>query len=96
MDPILLRDVDENYDWVIPTEVKLQEFVDGRDGLLWSAMREPMGGTEEVRVTTRSKRDRYRDDDDDDDDIRVEVEDLDEQLDALGDVGSEEDFMSYD
>ncbi|XP_042753402.1 uncharacterized protein LOC111908298 [Lactuca sativa] len=96
LDPILLRDVDENDDWVIPTEVKLQEFVDGRDGLLWSAMREPMGGTEEVRVTARSKRDSYRDDNDDDDDIRVEVEDLDEQLDALGDVGSEEDFMSYD
>ncbi|CAH1415050.1 unnamed protein product [Lactuca virosa] len=96
LDPILLRDVDENDDWVIPTEVELQEFVDGRDGLLWSAVREPMVGTEEVGVTTRSKRDRYRDDDDDDDDIRVEVEDLDEQLDSLGDVGSEEDFMSYD
>ncbi|CAH1439887.1 unnamed protein product [Lactuca virosa] len=94
LDPILLRDVDEKDDWVIPTEVELQEFVDGRDGLLWSAVREPMGGTEEVGVTTRSKRDRYRDDEDDDD-IRVEVEDLDEQLDALGDVGSEEDFMSY-
>ncbi|CAI9293365.1 unnamed protein product [Lactuca saligna] len=29
LDPILLRDVEENDDWVIPTEVELQEFVDG-------------------------------------------------------------------
>ncbi|CAI9269781.1 unnamed protein product [Lactuca saligna] len=56
LDPILLRDVEENDDWVIPTEVELQEFVDGRDGLLWSATQEAMGRNEEVGVTTRSKR----------------------------------------
>ncbi|CAI9272984.1 unnamed protein product [Lactuca saligna] len=94
LDPILLRDVEENDDWVIPTEVELQEFVDGRDGLLWSATQEAMGRNEEVGVTTRRKRERYRDDVDDD--IRIEVNDLDEQLDALVDVDSEEDFMAYD
>nr|KAJ0200313.1 hypothetical protein LSAT_V11C600321310 [Lactuca sativa] len=78
LDPILLRDVEENDDWVIPTKVELQEFVDGRD----------------VGVTTRSKRERYRDDVDDD--IRIEVNDPDEQLDALVDVDSEEDLMAYD
>ncbi|XP_076941441.1 uncharacterized protein LOC143610994 [Bidens hawaiensis] len=48
LDPILLRDVDENDDWVIPTEEELQEFVDGGDGLRWSNAREPTGGNEEV------------------------------------------------
>ncbi|XP_023762549.1 uncharacterized protein LOC111911009 [Lactuca sativa] len=94
LDPILLRDVEENDDWVIPIEVELQEFADGRDGLLWSATQEAMGTNEEVGVTTRSKRERYRDDVDDD--IRIEVNNLDEQLDALVDVHSEEDFMAYD
>nr|KAJ0199838.1 hypothetical protein LSAT_V11C600323420 [Lactuca sativa] len=87
LDPILLRDVEENDDW-------LQEFADGRDGLLWSATQEAMGRNEEVGVTTRSKRKHYKDDVDDD--ITIEVNDLDEQLDALFDVDSEEDFMAYD
>ncbi|KAJ9557986.1 hypothetical protein OSB04_012600 [Centaurea solstitialis] len=34
LDPIVLRDVEENDDWVIPTAVDLQEFVDASDGLL--------------------------------------------------------------
>ncbi|CAH1446327.1 unnamed protein product [Lactuca virosa] len=93
-DPILLRDVEENDDWVIPTEVELQEFADGRYGLLWSAMQEAMGRNEEVRVTTRSKRECHKDDVDDD--IRIEVEDLDEQFDALVDVDSKEDFVACD
>nr|KAJ0191080.1 hypothetical protein LSAT_V11C800413060 [Lactuca sativa] len=94
LDPILLRDVEENDDWVIPIEVELQEFADGRDGLFWSATQEAMGRNEEVGVTTRSKRERYKDDVDED--IRIEVNDLNEQLDALVDVDSEEDFMAYD
>mgnify|MGYP001551357000 CR=1 FL=1 len=94
LDPILLRNVEENDDWVISTEVELQEFADGRDGLLWSATQEVMGRNEEVGVTTRSKRERYKDDVDED--IRIEVNDLDEQLDVLVDVDSEEDFMAYD
>ncbi|XP_076923830.1 uncharacterized protein LOC143586091 [Bidens hawaiensis] len=36
LDPILLRDVEENDDWVTATEEELQEFVDGTYGLLWS------------------------------------------------------------
>ncbi|XP_022039925.2 uncharacterized protein LOC110942454 [Helianthus annuus] len=94
LDPILLRDVDENDDWVIPTEIEHQDFVDGSDGLLWSVAREAMGGNEDVGPSTRSKRERYRDDD-----VRVnsvEVEDLDERLDSLVDVDSEEDFIGYD
>ncbi|CAH1425309.1 unnamed protein product [Lactuca virosa] len=65
-----------------------------REWSLWSATQEAMGRNEEVGVTTRSKRERYRDDVDDD--IRIEVNHLDEQLDALVDVDSEEDFMAYD
>ncbi|KAI3818669.1 hypothetical protein L1987_12484 [Smallanthus sonchifolius] len=95
LDPILLRDVEENDDWVTPTEVELQEFVDGTDGLLWSVAREAMGGNEEVGPSTKSKSERYIDDDDDDD-ITVEVNDLEEQLDGLIDVDSEDDFIAYD
>ncbi|KAJ0789561.1 putative transcription factor/ chromatin remodeling BED-type(Zn) family [Helianthus annuus] len=95
LDPILLRDVDENDDWVIPTEIEHEDFVNGSDGLLWSVAREAMGGNEDVGPSTRSKRERYRDDDDDD--VRgVEVEDLDERLDSLVDVDSEEDFIGYE
>ncbi|XP_076934190.1 uncharacterized protein LOC143600362 [Bidens hawaiensis] len=92
LDPILLRDVDENDDWVIPTEVELQDYVDDNDDLLWLIGREAMGGNEEVGASTSSKRSRYRDDDD----IGVEVEDLDEQLDSMVDMASEEDFIAYD
>ncbi|KAK9048033.1 hypothetical protein SSX86_033004 [Deinandra increscens subsp. villosa] len=90
LDPILLRDVEENDDWVLPTEEELQEFVDGRGGLLWSVAREAMGGNEEVGPSTRSKRERYRDDDD-----IVEEENVGEQLDDLVNVDSDEDFTAY-
>ncbi|XP_022041936.1 uncharacterized protein LOC110944588 [Helianthus annuus] len=94
LDPILLRDVEENDDWVTPTQDELQEFVGGTDGLRWSDVQEAMGGNEEVRPGTRTKRSRYRDDDDD---VRIHVEDdLNVQLDEMVDVDPEEDFMAYD
>ncbi|KAM0046289.1 putative ribonuclease H-like superfamily [Helianthus debilis subsp. tardiflorus] len=97
LDPILLRDVEKNDDWVIPTEIEHQDFVDGSYGLLWSVAQEAMGGNEDVGPSTRSKRERHRDDDDDDARVNsVEVENLDEQLDSLVDVDSEEDFIAYD
>jgi hypothetical protein len=98
LDPILLRDVEENDDWVIPTEVELQEFVDASDGLLWSDVREAMGGNVDVGPSTRSKRERYRDDDDDDQfgvgDEEEEGADKDDDindLDMLNDVDSDAD-----
>ncbi|XP_022003656.2 uncharacterized protein LOC110901115 [Helianthus annuus] len=94
LDPILLRDVEENDDWVTPTQDELQDFVQGTDGLRWTDVREAMGGNEEVGPSTRTKRSRYRDDDDD---VPINVEDdLNVQLDEMVDVDSEEDFMSYD
>ncbi|XP_022029322.1 uncharacterized protein LOC110930330 [Helianthus annuus] len=93
LDPILLRGVEENDDWVTPTQDELQEFVDGTDGLRWSDVREAMGGNEEVRPSSRTKRLRYRDDDD----VTIHAEDdLNVQLDEMVDVDSEEDFMAYD
>ena len=100
--PIFLRDVEENDDWVVPTDVELQEFVDARDGLLWSDVREAMGGNEEVGPSTRSKRERYRDDDDD---LHVgdggeEVEDreanLNEEVNVLDDVDSDAEPIACD
>ena len=100
LDPILLRDVEENDDWVIPTEVELQEFVDASDRLLWSDVREAMGGNVDVGPSTRSKRERYRDDDDDDQfgfgDEEEEEEGADKDndindLDMLNDVDSDAD-----
>ncbi|CAI9264995.1 unnamed protein product [Lactuca saligna] len=93
-DPILLRDVEENDEWTILTEAELQDFVDSRDGLLWSDVREAMGGNVDIRPSTRSKKEHYRDDDDDNDQTRVEVEDdvyvdLDVEVNALDDVDSE-------
>ncbi|KAI3497431.1 hypothetical protein L1887_40029 [Cichorium endivia] len=91
IDPILLRDVEENDEWTIPTEAELQDFVNERDGLLWSAVR-ARGGNVDTGPTTRSKRERYRDDDYD---IRDQVEDLDVgddldgEVNALDDVGSD-------
>ncbi|PWA51748.1 hypothetical protein CTI12_AA461290 [Artemisia annua] len=78
LDPILLRDVEENDEWTIPTENELQDFVDAGDGLLWSDVREAMGGNENIGPSTRSKRERYRDDDDE---ISIQEEDL-----GVGDV----------
>ena len=66
--------MEENDDWVIPTDVELQEFVDASDGLLWLDVREAMGN-EQVGPSTRSKREHYRDDDDDDDDHVAHVGD---------------------
>ncbi|XP_076955201.1 uncharacterized protein LOC143629943 [Bidens hawaiensis] len=73
-------------------DVTLQEFVDGTNGLLWSVAREAMGGNEEFGARTRSKRSRYRDDGD----ATVEVDDLEQQLEYLVDVDSEDDFMAFD
>ncbi|XP_023755145.2 uncharacterized protein LOC111903608 [Lactuca sativa] len=100
-DPILLRDVEENDEWMIPTEAELQDFVDARDGLLWSDVREAMGGNVDIGPSTRSKRERYRDDDDDNDQTRVELEydvyvDLDVEVNALDDVDSEAEPVDCD
>ncbi|XP_052625070.1 uncharacterized protein LOC111888832 [Lactuca sativa] len=100
-DPILLRDVEENDEWTIPTEAEIQDFVDARDGLLWSDVREAMGGNVDIRHSTRSKRERYRDDDDDNDQTRVEMEydvyvDLDVEVNALDDVESEAEPVDCD
>ncbi|XP_052619769.1 uncharacterized protein LOC111887978 [Lactuca sativa] len=100
-DPILLRDVEENDEWTIPTEAELQDFVDARDCLLWSDVREAMGGNVDIGPSTRSKRERYRDDDDDNDKTRVEVEDdvyvdLDVEVNALDDVDSEAEPVDCD
>ncbi|PWA91636.1 zinc finger protein [Artemisia annua] len=62
------------------------------DGLLWSDVREAMGGNENIGPSTRSKRERYRDDDDE---IIMEEEDLglggnlDEEVNALDGVDSD-------
>ena len=100
-DPILLRDVEENDEWTIPTEDELQDFVDSRDGLLWSDVRETMGGNVDIGPSTRIKRERYRDDDDDNDQTRVEMEydvyvDLDVEVNALDDVESEAEPVDCD
>ncbi|GKE30816.1 hypothetical protein Tco_1446200 [Tanacetum coccineum] len=85
LDPILLRDVEENDDWTIPTETELQDFVNAGDDLLWSDVREAMGGNEEIGPSTRSKRERYTDYDDE---TNVGVG-LEEQVNALDDVDSD-------
>ncbi|PWA87390.1 zinc finger protein [Artemisia annua] len=88
----LNRDVDENDEWTVPTETELQDFVDACDGLLWSDVREAMGGNENIGPSTRSKRERYRDDDDE---ISIEEDDLglggnlDKEVNALDDVDSD-------
>ena len=87
LDPILLRDVEENDDWTIPTEDELQDFVDGGDDLLWSDVQEAMGANVDAQPNNRSKRERYRDDDGDD--ITDVGNDLDEEVNALDDVDSE-------
>ncbi|PWA51860.1 zinc finger protein [Artemisia annua] len=99
LDPILLRDVEENDEWTIPTETELQDFVDAGDGLLWSHVREAMGGNENIRPSTRSKRERYRDDDDE---IIIEEDDiglggnLDEEVNTLDDVDSDAEPLAFD
>ncbi|GKA24984.1 hypothetical protein Tco_0711017 [Tanacetum coccineum] len=85
LDPILLRDVEENDEWTIPTENELQDFVNAGDDLLWSDVREAMGGNVDIGPSTRSKRERYRDDDDE---ISVGVG-LEEEVNALDDVDSD-------
>ncbi|GJU91568.1 hypothetical protein Tco_1303991 [Tanacetum coccineum] len=85
LDPILLRDVEENDEWMIPTENELQDFVNAGDGLLWSDVREAMGGNVDIGPSTRSKRERYRDDDDE---ISVGGG-LEEEVNALDDVDSD-------
>ncbi|GKG46333.1 hypothetical protein Tco_0501179, partial [Tanacetum coccineum] len=55
------------------------------DELLWSDVREAMGGNVDVGPSTRSKRERYRDDDDE---IDVGVG-LEEEVNALDDVDSD-------
>ncbi|XP_023753458.2 uncharacterized protein LOC111901831 [Lactuca sativa] len=87
LDPILLRDVEENDDWTIPTEDELQDFVDDGDDLLWSDVQEAMGVNVDAQPNIRSKRERYRDDDGDD--ITDVGNDLDEEVNALDDVDSE-------
>ena len=87
MDPIFLRDVEENDDWTIPTEDELQDFVDGGDDLLWSDVQEAMGANVDAQPNIMSKRERYRDDDGDD--ITDVGNDLDEEVNALDDVDSE-------
>ncbi|CAH1448004.1 unnamed protein product [Lactuca virosa] len=86
LDPILLRDVEENDDWTIPTEDELQDFVDGGDDLLWSDVQEAMGANEDAHPNIRRKRERYRDDDDDIVDVG---NDFDEEVNALDDVDSD-------
>ena len=99
LDPIFLRDVEENDDWVIPTDVELQEFVDARDGLLWSDVREAMGGNEQVGPSTISKRERYRDDDndghvgDEEDDCEANIND---EMNELNDVDSDAEPIACD
>nr|KAJ0224719.1 hypothetical protein LSAT_V11C100020820 [Lactuca sativa] len=93
LDPILLRDVEENDDWTIPTEDELQDFVDGGDNLLWSDVQEAMVANVDTQPNIRSKRERYRDDDDDITDVG---NDPDEEVNALDDVNSEAEPMPYD
>ncbi|XP_023736928.2 uncharacterized protein LOC111884863 [Lactuca sativa] len=94
LDPILLRDVEENDDWTIPMEDELQDFVDGGDDLLWSDVQEAMGATVDAPPNIRSKRESYRDDDGDD--INDVGNDLDEEVNALDDVDSEAEPMPCD
>ncbi|GJW83477.1 hypothetical protein Tco_0156622 [Tanacetum coccineum] len=85
LDPILLRDVEENDEWTIPTENELQDFVNASDDLLWSDVREAMGGNVDIRPSTRSKRERYIGDDDE---ISVGGG-LEEEVNALDDLDSD-------
>ncbi|CAI9298411.1 unnamed protein product [Lactuca saligna] len=94
LDPILLRDVEENDDWTIPTKDELQDFVDGGDDLLWSDVQEEMGANVDAQPNIRSKRERYRDDDGDD--ITDVGNDLDEEVNALDDVDSEAELVPCD
>nr|KAJ0205137.1 hypothetical protein LSAT_V11C500266380 [Lactuca sativa] len=96
LDPILLRDVEENDDWTIQTEDELQDFVDGVDDLLWSDVQEAMGANVDAHPNIRRKRERYRDDDDDDDDIVDVGNDLDEEVNALDDVDSDAELVPCD
>ncbi|GJR08476.1 hypothetical protein Tco_0791128 [Tanacetum coccineum] len=85
LDPILLRDVEENDEWTIPTENELQDFVNAGDDLLWSDVREAMGGNVDIEPSTRSKRVRFETDDDE---ISVGGG-LEEEVNALDDLDSD-------
>nr|GEX85870.1 hypothetical protein CTI12_AA269330 [Tanacetum cinerariifolium]GEY00486.1 hypothetical protein CTI12_AA269330 [Tanacetum cinerariifolium] len=63
LNPILLRDVEENDEWMIPTENELQD-LNACDDLLWSDVREAMRGNVDIRPSTRSKMEHYKDDND--------------------------------
>ncbi|GJZ02137.1 zinc finger, CCHC-type containing protein [Tanacetum coccineum] len=89
LDPILLRDVEENDEWTIPTENEHQDFVNAGDDLLWSNVREVMGRNVDIRPSTRSKRERYRDDDDE---ISVGGG-LEEEVNALDDLDSDAELL---
>ncbi|CAI9270419.1 unnamed protein product [Lactuca saligna] len=78
--------VEDNDDWTIPTEDELQDFVDGGDDLLWSDVQEAMGKNVDAHPNVRRKGEHYRDDDDDIVDVG---NDLDEEVNALDDVGSD-------
>lgn len=66
--------------------------MDTGDGLLWTDVREARGGNVNIRPSTRSKRERYKDDDDK---ISIEAEDLgvvgdfEEEVIVLDDVDSD-------
>lgn len=51
--PIILREVDENDDWIIPTDQELQDFVRDGDDLTWDQVQEAMRATDEGPSTRR-------------------------------------------
>lgn len=57
-DPIILRDVEENDDWITPTETELAEFVRVGDDLTWEQVRASIGADEVEGPSTRSTRSR--------------------------------------
>ncbi|CAH9096637.1 unnamed protein product [Cuscuta europaea] len=53
-DPIFLREVDENDDWVVPDDEALQDLVNQGDDLTWEQVRAAQQATE-ARTNTRSQ-----------------------------------------
>ncbi|KAF9607516.1 hypothetical protein IFM89_036878 [Coptis chinensis] len=54
-DPILLKEIDENDDWIIPSETQLEDFVVEGDDLTWEQVRAARGADIDVGPSTRNR-----------------------------------------
>ncbi|KAF9610359.1 hypothetical protein IFM89_022029 [Coptis chinensis] len=54
-DPIILKEVDENDDWIIPSETQFEEFMMEGDDLTWEQVRAVRGADIDVEPSTRNR-----------------------------------------